>query len=66
MAEVPFPALLGDGLDSRRSRHNNVQGVLVGYLAGLLAIAVVVFGWSLVWGLPVIGALLIADFLIET
>lgn len=43
-----------------------MQGVLVGYLAGLIAIASVVFEWSLVWALPLIAVLLLVDFVIET
>ena len=38
----------------------------MGYLAGLIAIAFVVFEWSLVLGFPIIAVLLIADFIIET
>lgn len=39
----------------------------MGYLAGVIAIAIVIFGWSF-WpfGVPVIAALLAADFFIET
>ena len=39
----------------------------MGYLAGLIAIAIVVFGWPY-WpvGWIVIGGLLLADFVIET
>lgn len=38
----------------------------MGYLAGFIAIAFVVFGWSLNVGFPIIAALLVADFVIET
>ena len=38
----------------------------MGYLAGFVAIAFVVFGWSLVIGFPIVALLLVADFIIET
>lgn len=43
------------------------KGDTVGYLAGLIAIAFVVFGWPY-WpvGWILIGLLLLADFILET
>jgi hypothetical protein len=39
----------------------------VGYLAGIVAIAFVVFGWQLwPWGFPIITLLLAADFVLDT
>lgn len=39
----------------------------MGYLAGVIAIAIVVFGWAYwPWGWAVIALLLVADFILET
>jgi hypothetical protein len=46
---------------------NSAKGATVGYLAGFIAIAFVVFGWPY-WpvGWILIAALLAADFVLET
>lgn len=58
----------------RRNRYSDacsaaslVVGVPVGYIAGLVAIAIIVFGWPY-WpiGWIVIAVLLAADFVLET
>ena len=43
-----------------------LRSIPLGYLAGLIAIAFVVFGWSLNVGFPIIAVLMIADFILET
>jgi hypothetical protein len=63
-----FPAQAGAAVRySVGASHLERQGDTVGYLAGLIAIAFVVFGWGF-WpvGWVLIGALLLADFVLET
>ena len=62
MGRLPPPRTRRDGT----RRPGRRQGAQVGYLAGLIAIACVVFGWSLNIGFPIVAALLLADFVIET
>lgn len=52
---------------SARSRGGAQRRSSVGLLAGVVAIAIIVFGWPL-WpiGVVLIGLLLIADFALET